>query len=304
AFIEKNEIELSSFTKQDRDLALEAIGEQRQSTLDLEEYVRTTKLRLTNESDQYVLSGFCFEGLEDNDTYDVDRQEETEECRAIRKLIKVARDISLDYSIELQDSQDDFQDQQQEQIYELFRIGRAQQEVEEKRRADEKERKEQRLKDKKTMQEERKVSKLNQGNFDFIYPHGCDTLKWDHFHESVISPIDKDVLDDLSYLIYTWFLDIKKSRSLKSFIYFFTNREIAHKFKLIPYSREFVEIMYVGALLQLIDIDELGGILNDLYKSTDDNIKSDKVELLNEILSKKSYVATLKDNVEILITKK
>jgi hypothetical protein len=65
-----------------------------------------------------------------------------------------------------------------------------------------------------------------------------------------------------------------------------------------------VEIMYVGALLQLIDIDELGGILNDLYKSTDDNIKSDKVELLNEILSKKSYVATLKDNVEILITKK
>mgnify|MGYP000837452740 FL=1 len=54
AFIEKNEIELSSFTKQDRDLALEAIGEQRQSTLDLEEYVRTTKLRLTNESDQYV----------------------------------------------------------------------------------------------------------------------------------------------------------------------------------------------------------------------------------------------------------
>ena len=41
-----------------------------------------------------------------------------------------------------------------------------------------------------------------------------------------------------------------------------------------------------------------------IYKSTDDNIKSDKVELLNEILSKKSYVATLKDNVEILITKK
>ena len=40
AFIEKNEIELSSFTKQDRDLALEAIGERRQSTLDLEEYVK------------------------------------------------------------------------------------------------------------------------------------------------------------------------------------------------------------------------------------------------------------------------
>ena len=62
--------------------------------------------------------------------------------------------------------------------------------------------------------------------------------------------------------------------------------------------------MYVGALLQLIDMGELGGILNDLYKSTDDNIKSDKVELLNETLSKTSYVAALKDNVEILITKK
>ena len=57
-------------------------------------------------------------------------------------------------------------------------------------------------------------------------------------------------------------------------------------------------------MLQLIDMGELGGILNDLYKSTDDNIKSDKVELLNETLSKTSYVAALKDNVEILITKK
>ena len=122
-FIEKNEIALSPFTKQDKELALEAIQGQVFATLDLEEYFWSTKCKLTKDSAKRILFPFCIEGLEDGEV----SQEEAEK-EAMENMRERERELWAFYLAQQQDSQSDSWNEDNARMNKIIKEGIAVQE--------------------------------------------------------------------------------------------------------------------------------------------------------------------------------
>ena len=122
-FIEKNEIALSPFTKQDKELALEAIQGQVFATLDLEEYFWSTKCKLTKDSAKRILFPFCMEGLEDGEV----SQEEAEK-EAMENMRERERELWAFYLAQQQDSQSDSWNEDNARMNKIIKEGIAVQE--------------------------------------------------------------------------------------------------------------------------------------------------------------------------------
>lgn len=133
-FIEKNEIALSPFTKQDKELALEAIQGQVFATLDIEEYFWSTKCKLTKDLAKRILFPFCIEGLEDGEV----SQEEAEK-EVMENMRERERELWAFYLAQQQDSQSDSWDEDNARMNKIIKEGIAAQEAGGEKKVNEKE---------------------------------------------------------------------------------------------------------------------------------------------------------------------
>lgn len=268
-FIKENGVELLS--NEDKRSALEIIGEESQTTLDLEEYIKSSKRAIRREKN--LRSKLRYREC-------LDKPEELPRNTA----------FNLFYCEGLEDSMPlPTKTGEEEEEEEKFCIHERNEEIIN------------RLippyifKDQTIPEEIINSSKLEPENLDYIYTNGAGKYAWSYFSEFIEFPItsDSDMLE-LASLVYNWYTELKSSTL---FYYFFEGQDqkwMKFILKHVPFHKDFVEVDYICTFLKLLPIDAFCFLLKRLCECTR---SAEKIEMLiskvNQILRRSSYELVL-----------